>query len=115
MGINPLFAIKNELNFNNVRWTYIIPVIVAITLILTFAQGIFTLFTFIILLAVGYLFHNPIIGTKNAIIAGAISFFLASLFAGSFLLIIPYTLLGAVNGGVCGLIGGYLKKIRSPR
>lgn len=114
-GINPLNAIKNELNLGNIRWTLVIPIIVAITLILTFAPGIFTLLTFVLLIALGYTFNNQIIGTKNAIIAGAISFFLGSLFSGSFLLLIPFTLLGVINGAVCGWIGGYLRKIRSQR
>jgi len=114
-GMNPLNAIKNELNLGNIRWTLVIPIIVAITLILTLAPGILTLLTFALLIAWGYTFNNQIIGTKNAIIAGAISFFLGSLFSGSFLLLIPFTLLGAINGAVCGWIGGYLKRIRSRR
>jgi len=113
VGTNPINSIKNELNFGNIRWTLVIPVIVAITLILAFAPSILTLITFILLIALGYTFNNQIIGTKNAIIAGAISFLLGSLFSGSFLLIIPFTLLGAVNGAVCGWIGGYLKRKRN--
>lgn len=114
-GMNPIYSIKNELNFGNIRWALVIPVIVAITLILTFTPGIFTLLTFILLAAVGYLINNQVIGTKNAIIAGAISFFLGSLFSGSFLLLIPFTILGAINGAVCGWIGGYLKRMRYRR
>ncbi|KAF5064356.1 hypothetical protein DSECCO2_285300 [anaerobic digester metagenome] len=114
-GMNPLNAIKNELNLGNIRWTLVIPVIVAITLILTFVPGILTLLTFVLLVALGYTFNNQIIGAKNALIAGAISFLLGSLFSGSFLLLIPYTLLGVINGAVCGWIGGYLRNIRFQR
>lgn len=109
MNIGVINSIMNELNFHNIRWTVVIPVTVAITLILAFTQGIFTLLTFIFLLAVGYLFDDIIIGTKNAVVTGAISFFLGSLFAGSFLYLILYTILGVINGAVCGLIGGYLR------
>jgi hypothetical protein len=115
MGTGLINSIKNELNFHNIRWTIVIPVVMAITLQLTFAQGILTLLTFILLIAVGYLFNNQLIGTKNAIVTGAISFFLGSLFTGSFLLLIPFTILGAINGAVCGWIGGYIKTIRSQR
>jgi hypothetical protein len=85
----------------------------AITLILTINQGILTLLIFILLVAVGYLFNNPLIGTKNAVVTGAISFFLGSLITGSFLYLIPFTILGAINGAVCGWIGGYIKTIKS--
>jgi ABC-type uncharacterized transport system permease subunit len=61
---------------------------------------------------IGYLSENMVIGTKNAVITGAVSFFLGSLFTGSFLYIIPYLILGIINGGVCGLIGGYIKTRR---
>jgi hypothetical protein len=110
-GVNqsPINSIINELNFNNIHWILVIPVALAITLILTFTHGIFTLLNFILLAAVGYLFNDQIIGTKNAIITGAISFFLGSLLTGSFLYLIPFTLLGAINGAVCGWIGGYIK------
>nr|WP_245248076.1 MFS transporter [Methanobacterium petrolearium] len=110
-GMGPGFmnSIMNELNFQNIRWVLVIPVAAVITLILAFTQGIFTLFTFLLLLAVGYLSDNMVIGAKNAVVTGAISFLLGSLFAGSFLYIIPYTLLGVINGAVCGLIGGYIK------
>jgi ABC-type uncharacterized transport system permease subunit len=50
-----------------------------------------------------------IIGIKNAVVTGAISFFLGSLFTGSFLYLIPYIILGVINGAVCGWIGGYIK------
>ncbi|MGB7968216.1 MAG: MFS transporter [Methanobacterium sp.] len=102
-------SVINELNFYNIRWILIIPVAIAIILILTVTHGIFNLLIFILLAAVGYLFDNQIIGTKNAVVTGAISFFLGSLFIGSFLYIIPFTLLGAINGAVCGWIGGYIK------
>jgi predicted membrane metal-binding protein len=102
-------SIMNELNFHNIRWILVIPVAAVITLILAFTQGIFTLLTFLLLVAVGYLFDDIIIGTKNAVVTGAISFFLGSLFTGSFLYLIPYTLLGVINGVVCGWIGGYIK------
>jgi hypothetical protein len=102
-------SIKNELNFDNIRWTLVIPVATAITIILTITQGILTLLIFILLAAVGYLFKDQIIGTKNALVAGAISFLLGSIFTGSFLYLIPLTILGAINGAVCGWIGGYIK------
>jgi hypothetical protein len=109
MDAGLITSIMAELNFQNLRWIIILPVTIAITLILAFTPGIFTLFTFIFLMAVGYLFEHQIIGTKNAIVTGALSFFLASLLTGSFLYIIPYTLLGVINGAVCGWIGGYIK------
>ena len=102
-------SIKNELNFNNIRWPLVIPVAMAITIIFTTTQGILTLLIFILLAAVGYLFRDQMIGTKNAVVTGAISYFLGSLFTGSFLYLIPLTLLGAINGAVCGWIGGYIK------
>jgi hypothetical protein len=102
-------SIKNELNFDNIRWALVIPVAMAITTILTITQGILTLLIFILLAAVGYLFKDQIIGTKNAIVTGAISFLLGSIFTGSFLYLIPLTILGAINGAVCGWIGGYIK------
>jgi hypothetical protein len=102
-------SIKNELNFNNIQWTLVIPVAMAITIIFTTTQGILTLLIFILLTAVGYLFRDQMIGTKNAVVAGAISYFLGSLFTGSFLYLIPLTILGAINGAVCGWIGGYIK------
>ena len=109
MDMGFINSVINELNFYNIRWTLIIPVAIAIILILTVTHGIFNLLIFILLAAVGYLFDNQIIGTKNAVVTGAISFFLGSLFIGSFLYIIPFTLLGAINGAVCGWIGGYIK------
>jgi len=102
-------SIKNELNFYNIQWTLVIPVAMAITIILTITQGILTLLIFILLAAIGYLFKDQMIGTKNAIVTGAISFFLGSLFTGSFLYLIPLTILGAINGAICGWIGGYIK------
>lgn len=82
---------------------------IAITMILAFTHGIFLLLTFALLVIMGYLSENMIVGAKNAVITGAISFFLGSLFTGSFLLIIPYAILGIINGAVCGLVGGYVK------
>ncbi len=108
-GINPINSIKNELNFDNILWTLVIPITVAITMILTITQGFLTLLIFILLAAVGYFFKDQIIGTKNAIVTGAISFFLGSLITGSFLYLIPLTILGAINGAICGWIGGYIK------
>ena len=102
-------SIKNELNFHNIRWTLVVPVALAITMLLTFTQGIFTLLVFILLVAMGYFFRDQIIGTKNAAVTGAIAFFLGSLFTGLFLYLIPFTILGIINGAVCGWIGGYLK------
>ncbi|MGZ7108963.1 MAG: MFS transporter, partial [Methanobacterium sp.] len=96
-------SILNELNLYNIQWIIVVPATIAITLILTFTQGISILLTFIILVIVGYLSENMIIGTKNAVITGAVSFFLGSLFAGSFLYIILYFILGIINGAVCGL------------
>ena len=109
MNQGSINSIKNELNFNNIQWILVIPVALAITLILTFTHGIFTLLNFILLAAVGYLIKDQIIGTKNAIITGVISFFLGSLLTGYFLYLIPFTILGAINGAVCGWIGGYIK------
>jgi hypothetical protein len=107
-----LNSIINEFNLHNVQWILVVPVTIAITLILTFMHGIGTLVTFVLFLVLGYFSENMILGTKNAAIAGAISFFLGSLFGGSFLLIIVYTLLGIVNGAICGIIGGYIKSKR---
>ena len=105
-------SIKNELNFYNIQWTLVIPIAILITIILTITHGIFTLLIFLLLGAVGYFIKDQMIGTKNAIVTGAISFFLGSLFMGSFLYLIPLTLLGAINGAVCGWIGGYIKTRR---
>jgi hypothetical protein len=104
-----LNSLMNEFHLENIQWNLIIPMTIAITLILAFTHGISLLLTFVLLVIMGYLSENMIIGAKNAVIAGAISFFLGSLFTGSFLLIIPYAILGIINGAVCGLIGGYLK------
>lgn len=111
-GLGPDFinSVMRELNFRNIRWILVIPFTIAITLILVFTQGIFYLLTFILLAAVGYLFEDRIIGTKNAVVTGAISFFIGSFFTGSFLFIIPYIILGAINGAVCGWIGGYIRQ-----
>jgi MFS family permease len=104
-------SIKNELNFHNIQWILVIPATIVITLILAFGHGILTLFTFILLIMVGYLSKSIVIGTKNALITGAISFFLGTLLTGSYLYLILYILLGIVNGLVCGFIGAYLKII----
>ena len=101
-------SIISVFNFSNIRWILIIPVAIAISIIFI-VQGIFTLIIFILLAVVGYLFDNRIIGTKNAIVTGTISFFIGSLLTGSYLYIIPYILLGILNGAVCGWIGGYIK------
>ena len=105
-------SIMNEFNLNNIQWILVIPAIIAITLIFTYSQGISTLLALILLVIIGYSSENMISGAKNAVITGAISFFLGSLFMGSFLLIIPYAILGIINGAVCGLIGGYIKTKR---
>ena len=104
-------SIISELNFHNIRWILVIPIAMVITIILTITQGILTLMIFILLAAVGYLFDDRIIGTKNAIVTGTISFFLGSILTSSFLYLIPLTILGAINGAVCGWIGGYIKTI----
>ncbi len=105
-------SIKNELNFYNIQWTLVIPIAILITIILTITHGILALLIFLLLGAVGYFIKDQLIGTKNAIVTGAISFFLGSLLTGSFLYLIPLTLLGAINGAVCGWIGGYIKNRR---
>ena len=102
-------SLMNELNFHNIRWVLVIPIAIVIAIIFTITHGIFTLLIFVLLAVVGYLLNDQIIGTKNAIVTGAISFFLGSLFMGSFLYLIPLTILGAINGAVCGWIGGYIK------
>lgn len=102
-------SIMDELNLNNLQWALIIPFTLLITIILTIDQGILTLLIFILLAALGYLIKDPVIGAKNALITGVISFFLGSLLTGSFLFLIPLTIVGAINGAVCGFIGGYLK------
>ena len=109
MGTDWVNSIIKEFNFHNIRWGFIIPFAVVITLILIFFHGIFYLLTFILLIAVGYLFEDRIVGIKNSIVTGAISFFLGSLFTGTFLLLIPFTMLGIINGAVCGWIGGYIR------
>jgi len=109
MGPDFINSVMRELNFRNIRWEVVIPVTIVITLILVFAPGILTLLIFLILVAVGYLFEDIIIGTKNALLIGAISYFFGYLITGSFLLLIPLTILGAINGAVCGWIGGYIK------
>jgi glucose-6-phosphate-specific signal transduction histidine kinase len=103
-------SILNELNLHNIQWILVAPATIALTLLLTFTNGISTLLAFIVLVMVGYLSQNMIIGAKNASIIGGISFFLGSLFQGSFLYIILYLILGIINGIVCGLIGGYINK-----
>lgn len=109
MDMGNIQSILNELNFNNIRWIILIPPTVAIALILAYTPSIFTLLTFPLLAAVGFLFDDQIIGTKNAAVTGAISFFISCLLTGSYLYLIPYAILGVVNGAVCGWIGGYIK------
>lgn len=106
MGIASLL---NELNLKNIRWEVVLPAALAISAIYAFTTGIFTLLILLILVGVGYLFNNQVIGVKNGLITGAISFFLGSLLTGSFLFLIPLTIVGAINGAVCAWIGGYLK------
>ncbi len=100
--------IINELNFNNLQWPLIIPFALLITIIFTLSPGILTILIFFVLAAMGYVIKDPVIGTKNALITGAISFFFGSLLTESFLLLIPLTLIGAVNGAFCGMIGAYI-------
>ena len=107
-----LESIKNEFNLDNIQWPVVIPVTVAITLIYAFISGIFTLLIFALLILVGYLFKDQMLGIKNALITGVISFFLGGLLTGSFLFLIPLTIVGAINGAVCGWIGGYLRMRR---
>ena len=104
-------SIRNELNFHNIQWILVIPAIIIITLILAYAHGILTLLTFILLIIVGYLSKNIVIGIKNALITGAIAYFLGALLTGSYLYLILYIILGIVNGVVSGFIGSYLKII----
>ena len=104
-------SIRNELNFHNIQWILVIPAIIIITLILGFAHGILTLLTFILLIMVGYLSKNTVIGIKNALITGAIAYFLGALLTGSYLYLILYIILGMINGVVSGFIGSYLKII----
>lgn len=109
MDANFMNSLMSELNLHNLHWMIIIPMTIAVTLILTFLSGIYTLLTFLILLGVGYLIEDRIIGIKNALVTGAISYFLGSLLTGSYLYIIPYIILGMINGAVCGWIGGYIR------
>lgn len=109
MGPDFINSVMRELNFHNIRWILVIPFTVVITIILALTQGIFYLLTFLLLAAVGYLFEDRIVGIKNAVVTGALAFFLGSLFTGSFLLLIPYTILGVINGAVCGWIGGHIR------
>ncbi len=102
-------SVLNELNLRNIRWTVVIPVAIAITLILAFLPGILTLLTYLLLVAVGFLFGDRVMGTKNAVVTGAISYFLGYLLTGVFLLLIPLTILWVINGAVCGWIGGYIR------
>jgi uncharacterized membrane protein len=102
-------SIRNELNLHNIQWILVIPAIIVITLILGFTHGILTLLTFIILIIVGYLSKSIIIGTKNALITGAIAYFLGTLLTGAYLYLILYIILGIINGVTCGFIGAYLK------
>jgi len=105
-GIN---SILSQLNFQNINWILVVPIAVIITLIYTFTGGFFTLLIFPLLILVGYLSMDIITGIKNAVITGALSFFMGSLLTGSFIFVIPLTIVGAINGAVCGWIGTYLK------
>ncbi len=107
-----LESIKNELNLDNIQWPVVLPVTVVITMVYAFTSGIFTLLIFVLLTLVGYLFKDRVRGIKNALITGGFSFFLGSLLTGSYLFLIPLTLVGAINGAVCGWIGGYLRMRR---
>lgn len=109
MGNDFINSVLNELNLRNIRWAIVIPVAIAITLILAFLPGIFTLLTYLLLVAVGFLFGDRVVGTKNAVVTGAISYFLGYLLTGVFLLLIPLTILGVINGAVCGWIGSYIR------
>ncbi len=109
MDANLINSLMSELNLHNLRWMIIIPMTLAVTLILTFLSGIYTLLTFLILLGVGYLIDDRIIGIKNALVTGAISYFLGGLLTGSYLYLILYIILGMINGAVCGWIGGYIR------
>jgi len=104
-------SIRNELNFHNIQWILVIPATILITLILGFGHGLITLLTFILLIIVGYLSKNIITGTKNALIIGAVSYFIGTLLIGAYLYLIIYILLGIVNGLICGFLGAYLKII----
>ncbi len=109
MGMGNINSILAELNFRNIRWVLVIPFTIIIALIFAFLPGIYTFLILLLLVGLGYLFDNQIVGAKNALIAGGLSFFIGSLLTSSFLLLIPYVLLGIVNGAVCGWIGGYLR------
>jgi dipeptide/tripeptide permease len=109
MDANLINSLMSEFNLRNLRWIIIIPMSVVVALILTYLSGIYSLLTFLVLLTVGYLFDNRIIGIKNALITGAISYFLGGLLTGSYLYLIPYTILGMINGAACGWIGGYIR------
>ncbi|TMS40632.1 MAG: zinc-ribbon domain-containing protein [Methanobacterium sp.] len=102
-------SIKNELNFDHINWTYVIPASLAIALMMMVPSGFFLIFIFIVLIVVGFLFKDKTIGTKNAFVTGAISFFLGSLVSGSFFYLIPVTILGAILGAIFGWIGGFIK------
>lgn len=106
MNINSLL---NELNFHHINWPLIIPFIVTITVIYAFTPTIFSLLILVLLVLVGYLSADLIRAIKNALITGAISLFIGSLLNTSFLFMIPLTIVGAINGAVCGWIGAYLR------
>lgn len=80
-GMGPEFinSIINELNLRNIRWIIIDSVCISDNSNFVIHPGIFYLLTFVLLMAVGYLFEDKIIGTKNAVITGAISFFFGSI------------------------------------
>lgn len=107
-------SIRNELNLYNIQWILVIPAIITITLIFAFTHGISILLTYVILILVGYLSENLVLGAKSAVITGAISYLVGSLLIGSYLYIILYLILGIINGIVCGFIGGYIKTRMNP-
>lgn len=104
-----IHSLLNELNFQNLQWPLIIPVAVTIALIYAFTPSIFSLLILLLLVVVGYLSPDMVRAIKNALITGFISFFIGGLLTESFLLLIPLTILGGINGAVCGWMGAYLK------
>lgn len=100
---------KKELNFKNIRWSLVLPVAMALTILEAIPIDALFPLIFIGLAVVGYLFKDKYIGTKNAIVTGAISFFLGSLITGAFLFTIPMVFLGIIIGAICGWIGAYIK------
>jgi len=100
---------KREFNFNNIRWSLVLPVAMALTILEAIPIDILFPLIFIGLAVVGYLFKDRYIGTKNAIVTGAISFFFGSLITGAFVFTIPMVFLGIIIGAICGWTGAYIK------